>query len=67
MSLILKPIKKDSNTTLVKVKSATIYPFENFNGYSNTTLVKVKSNFFMYPARFVFYSNTTLVKVKLGN
>ena len=40
--LINKNILQNSNTTLVKVKSATAFAVPDFMAHSNTTLVKVK-------------------------
>ena len=58
-------IKKNSNTTLVKVKFAFLFCLL-WGINSNTTLVKVKfTSKFLFPST-ISYSNTTLVKVKFG-
>mgnify|MGYP005929018201 CR=1 FL=1 len=59
-----KGINKNSNTTLVKVKSFWIHSSTAVSSDSNTTLVKVKFHCVLELGYSHRHSNTTLVKVK---
>ena len=60
---VLKP-RRNSNTTLVKVKSWKQIKTLLIQIYSNTTLVKVKFRPNFFAGKQNYNSNTTLAKVK---
>ena len=65
--MIKKKTKRNSNTTLVKVKFGILLTLFMPLIDSNTTLVKVKLKKQNLQILLLSYSNTTLVKVKLDS